>query len=113
MQISFHNRCARYIAGQYTRQNEDETWTCPAKNEVLEKAGIFSSCLYISKRRGSIEDYTKNLTVYKKFVALHPLSTNPKQQVECNKKLSVHILYFVVKLYFIVICLQKLYIQEY
>ncbi len=61
---SFHRRCARYITRRHIRQNEDESWTCPASDSVLEEAGLWTVQEYIRRRRETVMNYANKTTIY-------------------------------------------------
>jgi hypothetical protein len=53
----FHRRCARFLTGQYIRQEPNGEWIYPRTKEVLEKAGLESIETYIQKRKEQVAKY--------------------------------------------------------
>ena len=60
----FHLRAARRMAGKMPVRNASGTWTYPASEEVLKKAGLYGMAHYIRVRRQTIAKFIVNRPIF-------------------------------------------------
>ena len=54
---SFHLRAVRYMTGVHIRKQEEEEWSYPDHEVLLEKCGLFPITIYLERRRGTLREY--------------------------------------------------------
>ena len=86
---SFHRRCARYIAREHIRQNEDGTWTYPSSERVLEKAGLLPITEYIRRRQITVVPFAQSNQIFMDCNESVPIARNYNQKTWWNMLMNV------------------------
>lgn len=77
---SFHRRCARFIAREHIRPNEDGTWTYPPSDGVLQKAGLCSIEEYIRRRKATVAIFATGHKIFQDCCNSIPIAKNFTQK---------------------------------
>ena len=78
---SFHNCCARYIAGEHIRQKPNGEWVLPATTRILGQCKLRPVREYIERRRETVSDFVKSRPIYATCLGSKPAANNANQKV--------------------------------
>ena len=78
---SFHNRCARYIAGEHIRQRPDGEWILPSTTRILEQCKLQTVEKYIARRKSTVSAFIESRPIYSACLASIPAASNSNQKV--------------------------------
>ena len=78
---SFHHRCARYLAHDHIRQNEDGSWYVPSSCSVLEKCKLHSIEEYITRCKETLKGFVGAHQIFHSCLQSRPTALNVHQLV--------------------------------
>ena len=78
---SFHNYCARYIAGEHIRQKPNGEWILPSTTRILEQCKLRPVREYIGKRKETVKAFMGSRSIFRTCLESIPAASNANQKV--------------------------------
>ena len=77
----FHNKCARYIAGEHIQQRPNGEWIYPDSKKILTTCGLFTIEDYIQRRKDTVTAFVVSRDIFEQCRTSVSFSGNVNQKV--------------------------------